>query len=390
VECCGPKVSTSCSKEKSAYLPPGVYLTIAGSIGPLRTPVIMDLSKRVYDLCNSTQGDKAEELTAFLQEHPEVDVNLYRNANGFDALLIASKRGKLRCIQVLIGHGADLEARIGTNGKTPLILASHYGQLDCLKVLIEAKADVNARNKNEFQALHFASLAGKTGCVKLLINEGADVNAQTNSGSTPLMHACQEERLTCLQLLLDAKADINMRANVRADALYLAIRMLQNATAHRVPGMPFSVLSCNTNATDIRIDRSVTRATVDGHIAEYKAVHAFIDEHHSILKHALSRDVQVDRRVGLGANGIYQEPLERVLEYMGLSMNVDQVVNERIDVDGKRRALRPGNVLEANHWHEQFTIAQNRAAVAKVARQMEENKLAIEATRQARRAHGGY
>jgi hypothetical protein len=350
----------------------------------------MDLSKRVYDLCNSTQGDKAEELTAFLQEHPEVDVNLYRNANGFDALLIASKRGKLRCIQVLIGHGADLEARTGTHGRTPLILASYYGQLDCLKVLIEAKADVNARDKDEFQALHFASHAGKTGCVKLLINEGADVNAQTNSGSTPLMHACQEERLTCLQLLLDAKADINMRANVRADALYLAIRMLQNATAHRVPGMPFSVLSCNTNATDIRIDRSVTRATVDGHIAEYKAVHAFIDEHHSILKHALSRDVQVDRRVGLGANGIYQEPLERVLEYMGLSMNVDQVVNESIDVDGKRRALRPGNVLEANHWHEQFTIAQNRAAVAKVARQMEENKLAIEATRQARRAHGGY
>jgi hypothetical protein len=93
-------------------------------------------------------------------------------------------------------------------------------------------------------------------------------------------------------------------------------------------------------------------------------------------------------------NGIYQEPLERVLEYMGMSMNIDQVVNTGIDGDIKRRALIPANVLEANHWHEQYTWAvrvremeEERLAIA---RQLEEGRLAMEATRQARRADGGY
>jgi hypothetical protein len=155
--------------------------------------------------------------------------------------------------------------------------------------------------------------------------------------------------------------------------------------------MPVSVLLCNTNATGIAIGPDFTQATVDGHITEYKAVHAFIDEYHNVIKHALSQDVQVDPRCGLGQMGIYQEPLERVLEYMGLSMDIDQVVNESIDVDGKRHALLPGNVLEANHWHVKYTRAVKRAAIEReYARQLQEYDAEMEATRQALRADGAY
>jgi hypothetical protein len=262
-------------------------------------------------------------------------------------------------------------------------------------VLIEARADVHARDNDAVQASYYASQNGHAGCLKLLISEGVDVNAQENLGNTPLMTACYNEHLVCVQLLLDANADITLLINAGVDALYFAMLMPHGTTAHRVPGMPFSVLSCNTNATDIRINASVTQAMVDGHITEYKRVHAFIDEHHTILKQALSRDVQVDLRVGLGENGIYQEPLERVLEYMGMSMSKDHVVNESIDVDGKRRALIPGNVLEANHWHEEYTEAVSRAAIAReLAQQLEaqqkERRLEMESTRATRRADGGY
>jgi hypothetical protein len=126
---------------------------------------------------------------------------------------------------------------------------------------------------------------------------------------------------------------------------------------------------------------------IDGHITEYKAVHAFIDEYHNVIKHALSQDVQVDPRCGLGQMGIYQEPLERVLEYMGLSMDIDQVVNDSIDVDGTRHTLLPGNVLEANHWHEKYTRA---ARAREYVRQLEEDDAAMEAARQARRADRAY
>jgi hypothetical protein len=332
----------------------------------------MDLSDYVYDLCENWEEDKFEELTAFLEDHPEVDLELFRDANGATALHLAAARGDLGCVRVLVGHGADLEARTN-QGDTPIILASDRGHSECLKVLIEAGADVHASGNDGTQAIHFASFYRTTGCLKLLINERADVNARTTAGYTPLMQACAEERLTCVQLLLDANADITVLSNTGFDALYWAFDMPPNITAHRVPGMPFSMLSCNTNATDIVIDDDVTQDMVDAHIAEYKLVHDFIDEHHNVLTHALSRDVQVDTRFGLGEHGIYQEPLERVLEYMGMSMNIDQVVNRSIDGDSKRRALIPGNVLEANHWHEEYCY-----------------RVRVMVTRQARRADGGY
>jgi hypothetical protein len=335
----------------------------------------MNVSQQVYDLCTSagehTSEEKSEELTALLQEHPEVDLELFRSPDGSTVLHASALQGHKKCAQVLIEHKADLEAR-NMHGHSPIMLASGKGHLECMKVLIEARADVGVVGNYGGQATHLASSDGHLQCLQLLISEGADVNAQTKIGSPPVMFACDQDRLACVQLLLDAKADIHFLTNTGVNALYYMIRMLPNTTAHRVPGMPFAVLSCNTNTTDTMIDEQVTQIMIDAHIAEYKAVHAFIDEHHNVLKHVLSRDVQVDWRVGLGENGIYQEPLERVLEYMGLSIGIDQVVNESIDGHSKRRALLPGNVLEANHWHEEYTKAE------------------IARARQARRAQGGY
>jgi hypothetical protein len=88
----------------------------------------------------------------------------------------------------------------------------------------------------------------------------------------------------------------------------------------------------------------------DAHTKTFKRVQAYINKSHRILKTDLSENVKVDRRLGLQTNGIHQaEPLVCVLEYLGLSMDKDQVVNASID--GKlRRALIPGHLLNANHW----------------------------------------
>jgi hypothetical protein len=130
------------------------------------------------------------------------------------------------------------------------------------------------------------------------------------------------------------------------------------------PELPFTVLSCNTDAKNVRLnmgegsdedsdsDDENPAATVAACVEDYKQTHAFIDEFHDTLKDTLSTKVEVDSRFGLGENGIYQEPLERALEYLGLSMNKDQVVNASIDGQHIKRALIPFHVLNAKVWYD--------------------------------------
>jgi hypothetical protein len=91
-------------------------------------------------------------------------------------------------------------------------------------------------------------------------------------------------------------------------------------------------------------------------------IQAYIDDSHRVLSHALSTEVEVDTRFSLGNNGIYQEPLERALEYLGLSMHKDQAVNTSIDGTERKRALIPGHVLNAKLWYDTYTCDPTHGA----------------------------
>jgi hypothetical protein len=279
------------------------------------------VQKRGYDLA---KGGELVELRALLEEHPEVNVDGYR----------------------------------GVGGGTALYWACCVGYAECARLLINQKADVNAMNKYGDSALHEAATQGHLGCVKLLVQNGADVNCQSDDGGTPLMDSAPYGCPAVAQYLLDQKADVHYRIskegynNKNKDALYCA--MCKNAT-DCTPGIAFAFLSCNTDAKNVAIKHSLTAAIRDAHIETYQHVQAFIDEHHRILNLVLSEHVPVDPRFGLGQMGIYQEPLERTLEYLGLSMTKDQVVNTSIDgEEGVRRALIPGHLLNANHWFDKY------------------------------------
>jgi hypothetical protein len=98
---------------------------------------------------------------------------------------------------------------------------------------------------------------------------------------------------------------------------------------------------------------------VDAAIAEYKNTQAFIQNTHQQLVTTLSDHTVVDMRVGRGDAGIYQEPLERTLEYLGLSMNPDQVVNTSIDGTTPMRVLIPSQHRNAKHWYKKYVAWEN-------------------------------
>jgi ankyrin repeat protein len=71
-----------------------------------------------------------------------------RNISGCTALWIACEQGRVRCVEVLIDAGADIEARGRFWGQyftlTPLLVARQYHHTGCVHALIAAGADVHA------------------------------------------------------------------------------------------------------------------------------------------------------------------------------------------------------------------------------------------------------
>jgi hypothetical protein len=282
-----------------------------------------ELQKRVYELA---KDGKSVELKVVMEDHTEVDVDGYKNAP--------------------------------FGGERALAATCRNGHTECARLLIDHKADVGAKYGAGCTALYDAAQGGHMTCVELLVQSRADVNCQMNVGWTPLMVSAWYGQLTVAQYLLEQKADVHARVSEgvskNKDALHNA--MCSKAT-DRTPGTAFAFLSCNTDAKNVEINDyygGFTTATRDAHIETYKHVQTYIDEYHRILSLVLSEHVQMDTRVGRGDNGIYHEPLERTLEYLGLSMSKDQVVNTSIDGDAVRRALIPGHLLNANYWFEQM------------------------------------
>ena len=107
--------------------------------------------------------------------------------------------------ELLVVRGADVNG----SGETPLDIAASHGEATVAEMLIAHGAKVNAASENGETALDVAARNGKTNVAALLIAKGADVNAKNSFGQAPLnMSACN---LAMVELLTANGADINNR-----------------------------------------------------------------------------------------------------------------------------------------------------------------------------------
>jgi hypothetical protein len=249
-------------------------------------------------------------------------------------------------MRLLLEKNADVAAT-GNDDSTPLMSASFTGHSECLRLLIENNADVHCKIKAGDTGLMMAAGKGHPECVKVLLEANANMDCMDQNGHTALRGASAEKHFNCLMLLLDRSGGgTPASADTTAHALGA---VLESEEEDFSASAAFMLLAHGADIDAAAEQVSENKRTA---ASKYANTHLFIERWHEIALDALSERVEVDRRVGLGLHGLYQEPLERVLQYLGLSMSADQVVNHSLDA-GVRRVLLPNCTRNADYWLQQ-------------------------------------
>lgn len=144
----------------------------------------------------------------------KADVNLKgSDSDGQRPLHAAARDGKTSLVQLLINHGADVNAP-DNNGVTPLHSAVIADALPAAKLLLASKAEVDAQNKSGDTPLHNAAQQGSADIISLLLDSSATVDATNYNNATPLLLAVANGRAEATRVLLAHKADPNHRGGV--------------------------------------------------------------------------------------------------------------------------------------------------------------------------------
>ncbi len=139
-------------------------------------------------------------------------------------LIDATVRSDEKRVLTALAKGADIDTVCDSGfhqSRTPLIIAGDGCLVDCLNVLIGHGADLEKPDGFGNTALGFAANGYTSRGVEMLVKAGAKVDTQNTTGCTPLMRVKSEKAAKCL---LEANADITIKSNSGTTAIEFAAR----------------------------------------------------------------------------------------------------------------------------------------------------------------------
>eukprot|EP01084_Bolivina_argentea_P149008 260391_1 len=155
------------------------YQTLTGDT-PLYTACHQNHSEVVELLLHPTNliDDEKEDN----KQRKGANINLAKH-DGCTPLWIASSKGNIECIELLIKYDAEIDTPDTTDGVTPLFAACQQGKKKAVELLLAANADINgARSSDGFTPIIMAAYEGHIDTVELLLKLDADPKKENTYG----------------------------------------------------------------------------------------------------------------------------------------------------------------------------------------------------------------
>ncbi len=169
--------------QQNRYLPARV-LTAIGATAAAATetfpePALIEYLHALYDARHKApQGVGFAEL--LLRAGSSISE---RSAAGWTPMMLAAGAGQAEIVNLLIRHGADVDARgfgeENNEGMTALMAAAMHGHAEVVKLLIDRGSNIHLRSRAGYTALLLSSSKGHLDCVELLLQKGASVPLST-------------------------------------------------------------------------------------------------------------------------------------------------------------------------------------------------------------------
>lgn len=171
-----------------------------------------------WNLISATEQGRRPLVERLLEDGADPDMTRLRTA-----LHVAVENDNLEIVDLLVAHGADIDARDHL-GRTPLFLAIVRRRPEISKVLIEADADATVTTKSGSTLLLAAAGRRDLDTLTWALDNGADVNAVKSEGTyvSPLMVAAAKGDLEMLDVLLSRGADPTVTNSEGKSALDVA------------------------------------------------------------------------------------------------------------------------------------------------------------------------
>ncbi|MHB1000690.1 MAG: ankyrin repeat domain-containing protein [Armatimonadota bacterium] len=123
-------------------------------------------------------------------------------------------KGDTTKVSSLLKANQSVSNTCDKSGATPLHYASSSGRIDLIKLLIGKGANIDARKPDGVAPLHIAASAGRLEAVQFLIDSKADVNAVDLAGRTPLSISMEKQNVDVIKILLSHSAKCGKPSSV--------------------------------------------------------------------------------------------------------------------------------------------------------------------------------